>query len=110
MNKGGKLTAGALVVAVSAVLITVSVQSLSTSPSASACVCSSSASNYNSSLPANHPNNRCARQVENLSWSTWFAGKSRSNQLHFVDLLELLYGHSERPLDDVTPPSTQHNL
>ncbi|WP_407695623.1 hypothetical protein [Shewanella psychropiezotolerans] len=115
MEKGKKLTASiksASVLAVTACAIAItamSVQSLSASESASACVCSSSTSSYNSSLPASHPNNRCARQTEDLSWTTWFAGKSRSNQLHFVDLLELLYGHSESPLDDV-PRQTIHNI
>ena len=117
MEKGKKLTASiksASVLAVTACVIAItamSVQSLSASESASSCVCSSSTSSYNSSLPASHPNNRCARQTEDLSWSTWFTGKSRSNQLHFVDLLELLYGHSDSPLDDVTPANTkQHSF
>ncbi|MBE7214385.1 hypothetical protein MK852_04795 [Shewanella benthica] len=117
MEKGKKLTANiksASVLAVTACAIAItamSVQSLSASESASACVCSSSTSSYNSSLPASHPNNRCARQTEDLSWTTWFAGKSRSNQLHFVDLLELLYGHSKSPLDDVPPTNnTQHSF
>ncbi|WP_041420102.1 hypothetical protein [Shewanella violacea] len=117
MEKGKKPTASiksacVLAVAACAIAITaMSVQSLSASESASACACSSSTSSYNSSLPASHPNNRCARQTEDLSWTSWFAGKSRSNQLHFVDLLELLYGHSESPLDDVSPTNrTQHSF
>lgn len=115
MDKGNKLTASiksASILAASACVIaitTMSVQNLSASESASACVCSSTSSSYNPSLPASHPNNRCARENEDLSWTNWFAGKSRSNQLHFVDLLELLYGHSENPLDDVTPTSSQQD-
>ncbi len=109
MKNGQKLTANIksacfLVVSASVVAMTaMSVQNLAATESASACVCSSSNSTYNSSLPASHPNNRCARQSEDLSWTNWFSGKSQSNQLHFVDLLELLYGHSDSPLDEVTP-------
>lgn len=113
MGKEKKLTASmksASVLAVTACAIAItamSVQNLLPSESASACVCSSSTTRYVSSLPASHPNNRCARQAETLSWSTWFTGKSRSNQLHFVDLLELLYGHTESPLDKVSPPNNK---
>ncbi|MBY5992100.1 hypothetical protein [Ferrimonas balearica] len=31
-----------------------------------------------------------------LNWRNWLVGKSGSSQFHFVDLLELLYGHKER--------------
>ncbi|QFU24772.1 hypothetical protein FM038_023320 [Shewanella eurypsychrophilus] len=115
MKKGKKLTASiksAGILAASACVIAITamtMQNLSASESASACVCSNSTASYNPSLPASHPNNRCARQTEDLSWTNWFAGKSRSNQLHFVDLLELLYGHSEIPLDEVTPANSQQN-
>ncbi|WP_076412410.1 hypothetical protein [Shewanella sp. UCD-KL12] len=115
MKNGHKLTASiksACFLAASACVLAVtalSVQNLSSTESASACVCSSANSTYNSSLPASHPNNRCARQNEDLSWSNWFTGKSQSNQLHFVDLLELLYGHNDSPLDEVTPANGKLN-
>lgn len=32
----------------------------------------------------------CQAHVE-ISWSNWFVNQSKSTQLHFVDLLELLY-------------------
>lgn len=116
MKKGKKLSASmksAAFIATSATIIAItamSVQSFSSSGPLSACACStSSESSYNPSLPASHPSNRCARQSEDLNWTNWFAGKSRSNQLHFVDLLELLHGHSDGPLDDVTPTNSQQN-
>ncbi|QYJ97891.1 hypothetical protein K0J45_01150 [Shewanella alkalitolerans] len=84
----------------------IGVQSLSEDEANLACVCDSNTS-YNSSLPASHPNNRCAQQADNVSWSNWLTGRSRSNQLHFVDLLELLHGHQDSPMDDVTPTSKQ---
>ena len=85
----------------------IGLQSLTNNSSATACVCDGNAS-YNTSLPASHPNNRCAQQAENVSWGNWLTGKSRSSQLHFVDLLELLHGHQDSPMDDVTPTSNQH--
>lgn len=116
MNKRIKLTASmksAAFIATSATVIAVtamSFQSITSADALSACACSTtSESSYNSSLPASHPSNRCARQSEDLNWTNWFTGKSRSNQLHFVDLLELLHGHSEGPLDDVTPANSQQN-
>ncbi|MDF0535012.1 hypothetical protein KDN34_16000 [Shewanella yunxiaonensis] len=61
---------------------------------------------YNSNLPSSHPNNRCAVQDDDLSWTSWLSGKSRSGQFHFIDLLELLHGHERKPLDDMTPTNT----
>ncbi|QLE83912.1 MULTISPECIES: hypothetical protein [Shewanella] len=84
----------------------VGVQQLNNDESASACVCDAS-STYNSALPASHPNNRCADQSHNVSWKNWFTGKSRSGQFHFVDLLELLHGHQDSPMDDVPANSNQ---
>ncbi|MBO1270970.1 hypothetical protein J3L11_04810 [Shewanella sp. 4t3-1-2LB] len=65
-----------------------------------------SVTEYNSKLPSSHPNNRCAMQDDDLSWSSWLSGKSRSGQFHFIDLLELLHGHERKPLDDMTPRNT----
>lgn len=64
--------------------------------SATACVCSPNTS-YNNSLPASHPNNRCATQSQDLSWKSWLTGSSRTTQFHFLDLLELLHGHNSQP-------------
>jgi len=116
MNQRIKLTANmksAAFIATSASVIAVtamSFQNMTSADALSASGCSTtSESSYNSSLPASHPSNRCARQSEDLNWANWFTGKSRSNQLHFVDLLELLHGHSDGPLDDVTPANSQQN-
>lgn len=46
---------------------------------------------YDTKLPMSHPTNRCATQQKSaVSWSSWFSGKSRSSQFHYLDLLELL--------------------
>jgi hypothetical protein len=65
-----------------------------------ACQCSENAS-YNSLLPSSHPNNRCATENTDVSWKNWLTGKSRSNQFHFLDLLELLHGHKSTTSDDI---------
>jgi hypothetical protein len=65
-----------------------------------ACQCSESAS-YNALLPSSHPNNRCATENTDVSWKNWLTGKSRSNQFHFLDLLELLHGHKNTTSDDI---------
>ncbi|QYJ78623.1 hypothetical protein [Shewanella acanthi] len=70
-----------------------------------ACSCSNDVS-YNNSLPSSHPNNRCATQAQTLSWKTWLTGKNRSSQFHFVDLLELLHGHKDKPIDDLKPTNS----
>ncbi|MGS0681743.1 hypothetical protein ACVBIL_11310 [Shewanella sp. 125m-7] len=71
-----------------------------------ACVCDT-ASQYNPSLPASHPSNRCANQTDNLSWKSWLSGKSQTNQLHFIDLFELLYGHESAPISKNSPLSSK---
>ncbi|GGI90381.1 hypothetical protein GCM10007978_29990 [Shewanella hanedai] len=107
---GAKPAAFLATSAILVALTAVGAQSISTSETASACVCSTeSTANYNSSLPASHPGNRCARQSKELNWANWFSGSSRSNQLHFVDLLELLYGHTDSPLDDVNLKNSNKN-
>ncbi|CAB0151744.1 hypothetical protein PSI9734_02112 [Pseudidiomarina piscicola] len=35
-----------------------------------------------------------------LSWSSWFSGNSRSTQFHFMDLFELLFGDSNHSQSD----------
>ncbi|KFZ36218.1 hypothetical protein HR45_17680 [Shewanella mangrovi] len=64
---------------------------------------------YNTSLPSSHPSNRCANPEEELSWRSWFSGKSRSGQFHFIDLMELLNGHQRKPIDDVSPTNSGSN-
>ncbi|WP_299809203.1 hypothetical protein [uncultured Shewanella sp.] len=68
-----------------------------------ACACDTTTSQYNPSLPASHPNNRCASQSDDLSWKSWLTGKSQTNQLHFIDLFELLYGHESAPISKSSP-------
>ncbi|QYK01614.1 hypothetical protein [Shewanella psychrotolerans] len=100
----------AVMLAIAAVAVgmtALSVTSLSDNSTSVACVCDGN-TNYNPTLPANHPNNRCAQQGDNVSWGNWLTGKSRSSQFHFLDLLELLHGHHERPIDDVNPTSQQN--
>lgn len=82
------------------------VEILASSTDNTACTCSSEAS-YNNTLPSSHPNNRCANQSQVLSWKTWLTGNNRSNQFHFVDLLELLHGHQEKPIDGIKPTNSQ---
>ncbi|MCL1147514.1 hypothetical protein AB4298_02495 [Shewanella sp. 10N.261.52.F9] len=68
-----------------------------------ACVCDDPQSQYNPSLPASHPSNRCASQSTDLSWKSWLTGESQTNQLHFIDLFELLYGHESAPINKSSP-------
>ena len=50
---------------------------------------------FDTQLPMSHPINRCATvQAEGVSWSSWFAGGTNSNQFHYLDLLELLSRHT----------------
>ncbi len=45
-----------------------------------------------SSLPVNHNNHPCnATNMSNQSWLSWFSGESKSTQLHFLDLMELIH-------------------
>ena len=75
--------------------------------SGEACVCNSSTS-YDAQLPSSHPKNRCAEQSNDVSWGNWVAGNSRSSQFHFIDLLELIHGHKDKPLNDM-PTSNSAN-
>jgi len=81
------------------------VEKLSSSSETSACTCNET--RYNPSLPSSHPNNRCADQTQSLSWGSWLAGKNRLGQFHFVDLLELLHGHQDKPIEDMKPANSQ---
>ncbi len=65
-----------------------------------ACVCEQ-ATVYQSSLPASHPQNRCANDVDSSpSWHNWLTGSGHSLSFHYLDLLELLTrneGHASEP-------------
>lgn len=46
---------------------------------------------FSHDLPMSHPLNRCASEQKNdVSWTSWFSGRSSSYQFHYLDLLELL--------------------
>ncbi|MGL5358235.1 MAG: hypothetical protein ACRDBI_00700 [Shewanella sp.] len=81
------------------------VEKLTSGSENSACACNET--RYNPSLPSSHPNNRCADQTQTLSWGTWLTGNNRSGQFHFVDLLELLHGHQDKPIEDMKPANSQ---
>jgi hypothetical protein len=79
------------------------------SANSKACVCDSSTS-YNTSLPSSHPSNRCAEQSNDVSWGNWITGNSRSSQFHFIDLLELIHGHKDKPLNEIPTSSNPNPL
>lgn len=74
-----------------------------------ACVCKSDTT-FNASLPNNHPANRCATQENDVSWKNWITGNSRSGQFHFIDLIELLHGHKNKPLGDIPGSSKPEQI
>ncbi|EKE84513.1 hypothetical protein [Idiomarina xiamenensis] len=39
---------------------------------------------------------RCAADQQQVSWSQWATGESRSTQFHFIDLFELVFGSSSQ--------------
>jgi len=82
------------------VLTSFSFSSATETSSTKACICDANV-NYNSSLPSSHPNNRCAVQEHDVSWKNWITGNSRSSQFHFIDLIELIYGHKDKPITDM---------
>ena len=93
-----------------ALLLSQSIMSDDSDPENSqACVCNDNIS-YNSNLPSSHPNNRCASQANDVSWRNWITGNSRSSQFHFIDLLELLHGHKDKPLNDIPPSSNPEQM
>lgn len=84
--------------------LTFSIEKLTAKNTAAVC---NGETHYNNTLPSSHPQNRCADQAQTLTWKTWLTGKNRSSQFHFVDLLELLHGHQDKPIDDVTPTNSR---
>lgn len=46
----------------------------------------------------------CQTPDKNVTWASWFSGKSRSTQFHFLDLFELLFGSSESKKRDYSRP------
>ncbi|MCL1051760.1 hypothetical protein L2755_19325 [Shewanella abyssi] len=104
LKKTATFRATVALAVVTAAVGTISLTSQSSeSASSAACVCDTTTSSYNSGLPASHPSNRCASQSNDLSWKSWLSGKSQTNQLHFIDLLELLYGHQSAPMSNSSP-------
>ncbi|MCK8046272.1 hypothetical protein MSG37_15415 [Shewanella sp. 1CM18E] len=85
------------------VVTSLALSSKSIDSASAACACDAEESHYNPSLPASHPSNRCASQTDNLSWKSWLTGQSQTNQLHFIDLFELLYGHESAPINNSSP-------
>ncbi|TDF36649.1 hypothetical protein EYS14_18205 [Alteromonadaceae bacterium M269] len=61
-----------------------------------ACSCTAGVE-LNLSLPMSHPINRCAENnaTNDVSWFAWLSGKTKSNQFHYLDLLELLSRYTE---------------
>ncbi|MFT5790232.1 MAG: hypothetical protein ACI8SJ_002361 [Shewanella sp.] len=103
LKKTATFRAAAVLAVVTAAIGTISLTSQSSESASSACVCDTSTSSYNPGLPASHPSNRCASQSDDLSWKSWLSGKSQTNQLHFIDLFELLYGHQSAPISNSSP-------
>ena len=105
LKKTATFRAATFLAVVTAALGTISLTSQSTATASSAaCVCDTANSSYNPGLPASHPSNRCASQSQDLSWKSWLSGKSQNNQLHFIDLFELLYGHKSAPMNSNNSP------
>ncbi|MBV7315635.1 hypothetical protein [Shewanella sp. NIFS-20-20] len=74
-------------------------------PQASAC--ENLSTHIDTSLPTSHPLNRCAIAAQQVSWSQWFSGNSRSMQFHFIDLLELIAQSTPKSDDEKFQPSPQ---
>ncbi len=105
LEKTATFRAAATLAVVTAAIGTISLTSQPTeTASSAACVCDNATSSYNPGLPASHPSNRCAAQSHDLSWKSWLSGKSHTNQLHFIDLFELLYGHQSSPINSDNSP------
>jgi hypothetical protein len=56
---------------------------------------------FNAHFPVSHPVNRCASEKpeNDISWITWFSGRSPSFQFHYLDLLELLSRTTDEPTE-----------
>lgn len=72
--------------------------------------CASQIKEYRKDLPASHPQNHCATPVQSLTWMNWLTGHSRTNQLHFIDFLELLHGNTRIPLSQVSSINSHQSL
>lgn len=46
----------------------------------------------------------CQTPEQSVTWTSWFSGKSRSTQFHFLDLFELLFGSAESKKRDYNQP------
>ncbi|WP_126827805.1 hypothetical protein [Pseudidiomarina taiwanensis] len=42
---------------------------------------------------------------QQVTWSTWFTGQSRSTQFHFLDLVELVFGEPSQQRDFKPSPT-----
>ncbi|PKG75591.1 hypothetical protein CXF86_06525 [Shewanella sp. GutCb] len=103
LKKTATFRATAVLAVVTAAIGTISLTSQPSDSASIACACDTATSSYNPALPASHPSNRCASQANDLSWKSWLSGKSQTNQLHFIDLFELLYGHQSAPISNSSP-------
>ncbi|WP_417659037.1 hypothetical protein [Pseudidiomarina sp.] len=57
---------------------------------------------HNSEQP--NAQNVCQAPEQSVTWTSWFSGKSRSTQFHFLDLFELLFGSAESKKRDYNQP------
>ncbi len=64
----------------------------------------------NQYLPKRQPNHHCAAQAQTITWMNWLTGNSLTNQLHFIDFLELLHGNNRIPLSQVTSINSHQSL
>ncbi len=87
-------------IAVSAITL-LAINTTSTHQNALACACSDQV-DYNSMLPASHPQNRCALENKEINWTSWLSGNSSSSQFHFFDLFELLNNNRNKDFNEPT--------
>lgn len=64
----------------------------------------------NQYLPSHRPSNHCETQAQTITWMNWLIGNSLTNQLHFIDFLELLHGNNRIPLSQVTLINSHQSL
>ncbi len=60
-------------------------------------------------LPHGQVQNHC-KTAQTLTWLNWLTGNSLTNQLHFIDFLELLHGNNRIPLSQVTSINSHQSL